>query len=427
MNQRIALFSACVFLPLAAFAQSVPLTQDSFVAQATAANYGTAATLKVGGAAADQALVQFDLSTLPAGITAANVSKATLALFVTSVTAAGPVNISLANGAWAENTVNGYNAPVPGAAVASGVFVTAGGSYLYVDATAAVQGWINGAGNNGFIITPANGAVNVAFDAKESTTTSHPATLTISLSSAGPAGATGTTGATGATGVTGAGTPGATGATGGTGATGTTGVTGATGASGGGQVFFSSLGQGTVSQSALLTTTSGGQAATGALMPISGYMSSAVQIGQLNANAGQAYFGNIYGGLLQVLPRTTTFTGMNAVINPQDTQILIGVTVTITAQLYRFQRQGGSGQLILVPGAACTFTDASTLQTPTPTQTYANIIPPSELGVCSSAFSATIPAGDSLMWLFSMTSSTNQSQSLSQSLNIDASISLTSQ
>jgi hypothetical protein len=166
-------------------------------------------------------------------------------------------------------------------------------------------------------------------------------------------------------------------------------------------------------------------AATGALMPISGYLASGIAIGQLNANSGQAYFGNIYGGLLQVLPKAMTFTGMNAVINPQNTAILIGVTVTVTAQLYRFARQGGSGQLVTVPGAACTFTDASTLQNPTPTQTYANIVPPSELGVCSATFSASIPAGDSLMWLISMTSSSTQSQPLNQSLNIDASISLT--
>jgi len=214
------------------------------------------------------------------------------------------------------------------------------------------------------------------------------------IASAGSNGSNGTTGATGATGVT---TP---------------------------LAFFSSFGQGTVANSALLSTNSGGQAATGALMPVSGYMPSAVAIGQLDSNAGQAYFGNIYGGLLQVMPSQMTFTSMNAVINPQSTQILIGVTMTVTAQLYRFERQGGSGQLIVVPGAFCTFTDASTLQSPQPTQTYANIVPPSELGVCSSTFSATIPAGDSLMWLISMTSSTNLGQSLTQSLNIDASISL---
>src|SRR5579871_3469400 len=247
---------------------------------------------------------------------------------------------------------------------------------------------------------------------------------------AGPTGATGLQGPTGlqgATGATGAASTvaGPAGPTGPTGAASTVaGPTGPTGSGSGSLVFVASLGQGTQANAATLTTNSGGMASTGALMPISGYQPSAVLIGQLNANNGLAYFSNIYGGLLQVMPSTMTFTKMQAVINPQNTVILIGVTLTITAQLYRFQRQGGSGQLVTVPGAACTFTDASTLQTPNPTQTYSNIVPPSELGVCNTTFSATIPQGDSLMWLISMTSSTNGNASLTQSLPVDVSISL---
>ncbi len=190
-------------------------------------------------------------------------------------------------------------------------------------------------------------------------------------------------------------------------------------------VLFSSVGVGDVAHATNLTTNAGGQASTGALMPVSGYSQTAVPITQLDANNGQAYFGNIYGGVLQVMPSTMTFTKMNAVINPQSTLLVIGVHLTVTAQLYRFQRQGGSGQLVAVPGAACTFTDASTLQAPNPVQTYENIVSPSELGVCSATFSATIPTGDSLMWLISMTASgISNNVSLVQTLPIDASISL---
>lgn len=73
-------------------------------------------TVDVGGPSAFQGLVQFDLSTLPSGITSANVSKATVVLFVKAVNAAGTVNISAANGAWTESGVNGNNAPAAGAA-----------------------------------------------------------------------------------------------------------------------------------------------------------------------------------------------------------------------------------------------------------------------------------------------------------------------
>ncbi len=71
------------------------------------------------------------------------------------------------------------------------------GTYVYVDATAAVQSWLSGTTNSGFIVTPNDSNINVAFDSKESTTTSHPATLSILLSSNGPAGPTGATGASG--------------------------------------------------------------------------------------------------------------------------------------------------------------------------------------------------------------------------------------
>jgi len=115
-------------LPMAAIAQTVPLTQDSYAATnpATGVNYGTATTVNVGGPGGDQALVQFDLTTLPMGTTAANIGKATLILFVNKLGVAGTINISVANGTWTELGVNGTNAPVAAASVASGVSVSAG-------------------------------------------------------------------------------------------------------------------------------------------------------------------------------------------------------------------------------------------------------------------------------------------------------------
>jgi hypothetical protein len=243
-HNLVRVFVCCgmAALPVAALAQTVPLTQDSYVVPGNGTNYGAAVTIDVGGTTNDEALVQFDLTTLPAGITGTNVAKATLTLFANKVGSAGTVNISVANGAWGETAVNGTNAPVPGATVAGGIPVPTEDDYLYVDATQAVQNWVNGVTpNNGFLITP-NTGVSVFFDSKESTTTSHPATLTIILTNSGPTGATGATGATGiqgpigptgATGATGIqGSIGPTGATGGAGAIGPTGATGASGSAG---------------------------------------------------------------------------------------------------------------------------------------------------------------------------------------------------
>ena len=83
-----------------------------------------------------------------------------------------------------ESGVNGNNAPVPAASVASTVAVNNGSDYVAVDATAAVQAWLSGTTNSGFIITP-NTGVNISFDSKESTTTSHPAILSITLVGSG--------------------------------------------------------------------------------------------------------------------------------------------------------------------------------------------------------------------------------------------------
>jgi hypothetical protein len=200
-NKLIRSFLGCLaILPAAALAQNVPLTQDAYIVPGNGANFGTAATLNVGGATAGQALAQFDLTALPQGTTSANIAKATLALFVNKMTAPGTVNVSVANGAWTESAVTGPGAPSAAAVVASGVTVNTANSYLHVDATTAVQNWLNGATNSGFMITPAGGGVNVAFDSKESTTTSHPATLTIMLAGTGPAGPAGAVGPVGATG-----------------------------------------------------------------------------------------------------------------------------------------------------------------------------------------------------------------------------------
>ncbi len=223
---RFLVIGGLALAPFVVEAQTVPLTQDSYVvtSPATGTNYGSAVTLNVVGSSGAQALVQFDLTTLPAGTTAANISKATLALFVNKMVTAGTVNISTANGSWTELGVNGTNTPVPLASVATGLSISAASDYIYVDATAAVQAWLNGTQNNGFIIAPNDTLISVAFDSKESTTTSHPATLSILLSSNGAAGPTGATGVglVGATGATGVGATGATGV----------GVAGATGASG---------------------------------------------------------------------------------------------------------------------------------------------------------------------------------------------------
>jgi len=240
-------------LPGAMWADNAHLVGDAWFANGNSGHFGSTATINVGGPTNDQGLVQFDFSTLPAGTTAAQVSNATLRLFVSRIGAPGSVDIFAANGSWTESTVTGSGFPTPGTLVAPTVPVNTVYAYILVDVTAQVKAWLNGATNNGFLIVANPSSTFVFFDTKESQSTSHPAVLEVNLfgpaGSMGPTGPTGPTGANGSTGTTGAtgstgptstvagptgptGPTGASGPTGGTGAAGSAGAAGSTGATG---------------------------------------------------------------------------------------------------------------------------------------------------------------------------------------------------
>ena len=165
------------------------------------------------------ALLQFDLGTLPAGTTAAQVSRAVLRVYCNRVDPGGWVSVQGVGGAWGEYSVTYGSLPALGSAVQV-VQVGQAGTFVAVDVTGLVQGWITApATNSGLALTAATAAVQ--FDSKENDLTGHAAELDVSLVSQGPAGAIGLTGATGAVGPVGA-----------TGPQGPIGFTGATGAAG---------------------------------------------------------------------------------------------------------------------------------------------------------------------------------------------------
>src|SRR5580700_4298758 len=233
---RFAL-AALALAPVAVFAQTLSPSQDAYYVPGNAGNFGTATTITV-GSSASVGLVQFDLTQLPAGLTAAQIQKATLTLFLDHVNSAGTINIDTVSAStpWSELTVTGNSGISPGVAVNTSVMTNTADAFIALDATSAVQGWITTpSSNNGFMIQ-ANTATSVQFDSKENTSTSHPATLTIVLVSVGPSGATGSSGTNGSNGATGAtgptGVSGPTGVAGPTGVSGPTGVAGTTGATG---------------------------------------------------------------------------------------------------------------------------------------------------------------------------------------------------
>lgn len=258
LNRRIpvrvlktaAIMASVLVLPVAK-AQEAPLTDDTYVTSgAPSFNYGVSPFLRV--SSTNEMFLKFNLSVLPAGTTPEEVGRATLVLWVDSLNEAGAIDVVPVKGPWSESTLTADLAPALGRPVAEGIRITETHSYVLVDVTDAVKGWLGGTANDGLVVRAnAKSPVSAGFVSKESLVSTVPAGLEISLIGSGPAGPEGVAGpageigpagpkgATGATGPQGpagpagaAGAKGATGAAGPQGPAGPAGLTGATGATG---------------------------------------------------------------------------------------------------------------------------------------------------------------------------------------------------
>ena len=199
-KQLLLGIGAFALLQASSWAQTVPLAADTFVTPGGALNYGGTVNVTVGGALQNQGLIRFDLSKLPAGTTASNISAASLRLFPNTIGFAGSINIYTVNSAWGESTVTGSSGIGPVTLVAGPIPVSVAKTFIQIPITLQVQSWLNGDPNNGLLII-GTGSTSVSFDSKENSSTSHPSVLEIDLfSPSGPAGPNGLTGPSGATG-----------------------------------------------------------------------------------------------------------------------------------------------------------------------------------------------------------------------------------
>jgi hypothetical protein len=188
-----------------AYGQITP-SADSYTNTADATtNYGTKTVLDVDGAT-QTAYIQFNLASIPSTYTSADITKATLKLYVNSVVTAGSFNVDYVNGTWAESTITSSLAPVLGTTIAASVPLVAAdkNQFILIDITPAVQAWLSGTPNDGIALV-ANSTTNATFDSKESTSTSHAPELDIVFAGGGTL--TGVTTASGS-GLTGGGTSG---------------------------------------------------------------------------------------------------------------------------------------------------------------------------------------------------------------------------
>jgi hypothetical protein len=181
----------CIFIVVVSAISSAQITpsQDSYTSSATPkTNYGANVLLNVNGATA-ATYIQFNLASIPSG---ANISQATLKLYVNAVTTAGSFNVDNVSGEWTENTITYDDTPVLGTPIASDVAVSTAdkNQYILVNITPAVQAWLEGSQPNNGIALVANSTFDASFDSKENTTTSHAPELDIVFSGSSGGGIT---------------------------------------------------------------------------------------------------------------------------------------------------------------------------------------------------------------------------------------------
>src|SRR5713226_8804486 len=201
----LAVFAAALLLfPSRSSAQSATVTDDATIqlSSPTTIN-GSSSNLGVQGPNLQESYIRFDLSVLPSGLQASNINKATLRLFLANVSVGGTFDVRLVTGIWSAKALTYNNAPPAGLLIAGSVPTNTSQArdFVLVDATSAVQTWLNGTANNGIVLIASPGSsISVNFDSKEASSTSHDPRIEIEVVSVGPQGAQGTAGPQGATG-----------------------------------------------------------------------------------------------------------------------------------------------------------------------------------------------------------------------------------
>jgi hypothetical protein len=216
------------------------LLQDAYIDNGKN-NFGSSGDLRVqkNGPQTCRAFLKFSLATLPAGVTASNVTQARLRLWInSSSTALGSITMTPVISVWDEMTIKSSIASglALGSSKITDIPVNSNSDFISIDVTAWVKAWISGTLiNEGFEVEAATATtnLNLYFDSKESAATSHEPKLEIQLDSMGPQGPAGSRGPTGPQGPAGAaGSQGPPGPQGPVGAIGPAGPTGPAGAQG---------------------------------------------------------------------------------------------------------------------------------------------------------------------------------------------------
>ena len=166
-----SILAVLALLPASSSAVNAILTDDASVKlRGAKVTYGMASTLLV--SPSFSTFLKFDLGTLPANTTGANVLKAYLRVFPRTVEKAGNFEIGVPTATWSEVTLNTVNAPAVRVVPETNLAVNLDQKKreLVIDVTDIVKDWIDGVQPNNGLVLKASAASIVSFvlDAKES-------------------------------------------------------------------------------------------------------------------------------------------------------------------------------------------------------------------------------------------------------------------
>ncbi len=123
LNMKRVLISSAIASCLApfsmnSFAVDAPVAGDTYISSVTPSqNFGVAPELIVD--AGHDSYIRVNLATLPPGTTGAQISKATMLLWVNRISSTGLINVLPVTSAWDESTLNAQVLPSAGAVVSS--------------------------------------------------------------------------------------------------------------------------------------------------------------------------------------------------------------------------------------------------------------------------------------------------------------------
>src|SRR5262245_3265949 len=173
----------------AAGADTLPVVADGHVSAADDETNGPSLRVRHGADAPGYtALARFDLSALPDLPPGSSIEKATLRLWAEAVRGPGSIAVAPVLEAWDERTLSYAAAPAMGQPrVTFAVDADDAQRYVTVDVTDLVRDWTSGAKNRGLALAAApDEAVDVDFDSKENTATSHAPDVEVVITSVGP-------------------------------------------------------------------------------------------------------------------------------------------------------------------------------------------------------------------------------------------------